>query len=112
MTLGLVASVLGIWAASRWPAAQPTYIDPVNRPRPITRRGQIAFIAGAGFSALLLGFMAFRMQWPSPLGKLVSCYFAGVMAGVAIALLLSADKMLRDQNRWLASMDPKSDTDQ
>lgn len=109
IALGIAAGFANSLASSRWPKLRPTYIDPVNRPRPISRNGQVVVAAFMAVGAVLLGLVALKMTAPSAAWQSGLFYFSGAFAGLAVGMLVTADRERERHNEWLAKMSPKMD---
>jgi len=92
-----------------WPAAKPTFVDPVNRPRPLRNGHHLVgalLVATIGILPFLIAYWA-----PSPVQlpwRLYGSFLGGMAEGAAVGILLTGARVRESHNRWLAAMSPKS----
>src|SRR5689334_10051385 len=73
---GFVAGCAGMFAELRWPRARRTYIDPVYRPQPMTRK-KLMMIAAIMVLLGAFGWFAFAYLARTSVERSFLAYFAG-----------------------------------
>jgi hypothetical protein len=111
MALGLVAGCIGTMADLAFSRELPTYIPPLNRPRPVTAQGQIAGAIICVVVGLLLIAVALLVSLPGPFWEPWGAYLGAMLLGSSLGQMLTAAKMREHHNAWLASMNPQNSLD-
>ena len=111
--VGVIAGACMILVDVIWQPPRPTYIDPVSRPRPATRRA--ALVVVGGMALLGIGLLwANAFAWPLSghlMFRLVDLFFGGLSIGMALAMLMTERRMRDTHNRWIAAMSSRPDTE-
>ena len=105
---GGISGILSILIDVLWPPPQRPFIDPVNRPRPITRKGNLT----AAGSLALFGAVVLLVVFATPLGgdpvfRLLGLFLGGYLGGAALMIPLTERRTREAHNRWLAAMSPQ-----
>jgi hypothetical protein len=110
--VGAVAGVGYMIAEAIWPEPKPAYIDPMNRPKPSTpAAAYVAAVAVAMASGVLAVFAWNVVMLRFPVSGAFGIYMAAAGLGTALGLALMARRSSEANNRWLASMAPRSELD-